>query len=100
MIQVKTLANIGERPTVSRDVQIRVRLTIAPMVLRAALLIVTLAVSGAAQVPAPPAPPRDQPVTVTGTSTIRGRVTASDTGQPLRNGILSGSRNGARAQRR
>src|SRR5688500_3920791 len=55
------------------------------MVLRAGLIIVVLAVAVSAQTPGPPLPPRDRPVTVTGTSTIRGRVTASDTGQPLHN---------------
>jgi protocatechuate 3,4-dioxygenase beta subunit len=55
------------------------------MVLRAALIVATLVAGGAAQAPGPPVPPRDGPVSATGTSTIRGRITASDTGQPLRN---------------
>jgi hypothetical protein len=55
------------------------------MVLRAAFLFATLAIGVSAQTPGPPAPQRDRPVTVTGTGAIRGRVTASDTGQPLRN---------------
>src|SRR5688572_580488 len=59
------------------------------MLLRTALIIVTLGAAVAAQAPAPgpalPGPPsRDPRMTATGTSTIRGRVTAADTGQPLR----------------
>jgi 5-hydroxyisourate hydrolase-like protein (transthyretin family) len=55
------------------------------MVLRAVLVAATLVGGVSAQAPGPPSPPRDRPASVTGTATIRGRVTAVGTGQPLRN---------------
>src|SRR5688500_5287871 len=55
------------------------------MVVRAALIVAALAIGVSAQSADPVAPRRDQAVTSTGTATIRGRVTAADTGQPLRN---------------
>src|SRR5688500_9531362 len=57
------------------------------MLLRTAFIIVTLGAAVAAQAPAaalPGPPSRDPRMTATGTSTIRGRATAADTGQPLR----------------
>jgi hypothetical protein len=64
---------------------LRARTTV---VLRIALILVVLCAPVAAQAPGPaavPGPPsRDPRVTAAGTSTIRGRVTAADTGQPLR----------------
>lgn len=55
------------------------------MLFRIALVVVTLVAGLAAQTPGPPTPARDARVSGVGTSTLRGRVTASDTGQPLRN---------------
>jgi protocatechuate 3,4-dioxygenase beta subunit len=58
------------------------------IVLPTALIILNLGAGVVAQVPVAPAPPGppspDARVTATGTSVIRGRVTAADTGQPLR----------------
>lgn len=58
------------------------------MLLRTALLVLTLAAGAAAQAPGPAAlpglPSPDPRMTATGTSTIRGRVTTADTGLPLR----------------
>jgi hypothetical protein len=57
------------------------------MLLRTALIVLTLAAGAAAQAPgsaALPGLPSPDPRTATGTSTIRGRVTTADTGQPLR----------------
>jgi hypothetical protein len=49
----------------------------------AAALLCAAALTLHAQ-PPPPPPPRDTPIALTGTGTIRGRVVAADTGDPLR----------------